>query len=79
MQSDWENAAKVVGASQVRRALNGGIARRICLARDADPSITGHLAELAEDLGVPVEWADSARALGKACGISVKAAAAAEI
>ena len=79
MQSDWENVAKVVGASQVRRALNSGIAKRICLARDADPGITRHLEELAEDLGVPVAWADSARALGKACGISVKAAAAAEI
>ena len=62
MQLDWENTARVVGASQVRRALNGGIAVRICLARDADPGITGRLAELAEEtpmgrIGTPEEVA----------------------
>ena len=77
MLSELENAAKVVGASQVRRALGTGAAKRIYLARNADPGITEPLEESAGAAGVPVVWADSMRALGKACGISVGASVAA--
>ena len=37
MLKELENAAKVVGVKQVRRALANGQARRVYLAQDADP------------------------------------------
>lgn len=77
MLSELERAPKVAGAKQVRRALADGSARRVYLAADADPGITGPLAEQARLLGVPVCRADSMKALGRSCGLCVGTAAAA--
>lgn len=73
-------AGKVlVGAKQVRRALARGEVRLVLLAEDADPSLTEPLRSLCIDTGVRVRAVASMRSLGEACGISVKAAAAALI
>lgn len=79
MLKELEHAAKVVGVKQVRRALADGRAKRVYLAKDADPQLTQPLAELARERGVAVSQADTMKALGRACGIAVGAAVAAEL
>lgn len=79
MLTQLEQAAKVVGVKQTRRALNDGRAKSVFLAHDADPALTEPLAELAEGKGIPVCWTERMRDLGKACGIAVGAAVAATV
>ena len=71
MLTKLEQAGKVVGVKQVRRALN--------LARNADPALTEPLAQQAQEQGVEVHWTDTMKALGHACGIAVGAAVAATL
>ena len=77
MLNELENASKVVGVKQVRRALTNGQAKRLYLAKDADPQLTRPLERLAAEKGVEAVWANAMKALGKACGIAVGAAVAA--
>ena len=79
MLTELEHAAKVAGVKQVRRALAVGGVKKLFLAADADPGITAPLEELAKAAGIPVERAESMKALGRACGIAVGAAVAAAI
>ncbi len=79
MLNQLEQANKVVGVKQVRRALNDGRAKTVFLARDADPAITGPLAALAAEKGLAVNWTERMRELGRACGIAVGAAVAAVV
>ena len=79
MLTQLENAGKVVGVKQTRRALNDGRAKTVFLAHDADPALTEPLAELAEKSGLPVCWTERMRELGRACGIAVGAAVAATV
>ena len=79
MPSELTNSAKVVGVKQVRRALNAGRAKRLYLARDADPQLTLALAEQAREQGVEAVWLGSMRELGRDCGIAVGAAVAATV
>ena len=79
MPNELTNSAKVVGVKQVRRTLNAGRAKRLYLARDADPQLTRPLAEQAGAQGVEAVWLDSMRELGRACGIAVGAAVAATV
>ena len=69
----------VVGAKQLRKALEKGNAMFVCLAENADPSITEPLEEKCKALNVPVNWVSSMTELGNACGIEVGAAAAAAV
>lgn len=46
MLEELKQKSKVVGVKQTRRAVSDGSARRIFLARDADPKVTEPLAEL---------------------------------
>ena len=77
MVSELSSVNKVVGAKQVRRALNDGRACKVFLACDADPRVVEPLARLAREGQVPVEHDVSMADLGAACGIAVKSAAAA--
>ena len=77
MLEELKQRSKVAGGKQVRRAVSGGSARRVFLARDAGPKITEPLEELCAQRGVPVEWVPSMKELGAACGIAVGSAAAA--
>jgi len=79
MLSELENEAKVVGVKQARRALANGQVKRLYLAKDADPQITGPLERQGHEQGVEVVWAESMKALGRACGIAVGSAVAAVI
>ena len=69
----------VVGAKQLRKALNSGRARRVFLAENADPAITEPLADLCVAAGTELTWVASMADLGRACGIDVGAAAAAAV
>lgn len=77
MLSELANESKVVGVKQVRRALAAGRAKRVYLAKDADPQLIHPLERQASEQGVETAWAESMKALGKACGIAVGTAAAA--
>lgn len=77
MMLELSNAKKVVGAKQVRRVLNDGLACKIFLAADADTRVTGPLTQLAAEKNVPVEVVTSMKELGIACGIAVGSAVAA--
>ena len=79
MLTQLENAGKVVGVKQTRRALNDGRAKTVFLAQDADPALTEPLAELAGSKGVSVIWTEHMKELGRACGIAVGAAVAATV
>jgi len=65
---------KVIGVKQSRRAIRDGLARQVFLAADADPALTGPLAEQCCREGIPVESGCSMRELGQAAGIQVGAA-----
>lgn len=69
----------VVGAKQLKKAILGGRARYVCLAKDADPAITGSLEELCKTNGIPYSYVRSMAELGRACHIEVGAAAAAAV
>ena len=70
-------SSKVVGAKQIRKALNAGTARRVFLARNADPALTEPLEALCRQKKVELVWIRTMKDLGSACGIEVGAAAAA--
>ena len=90
MQIDNQNAVSVpffipsgirtvVGARQIRKALNAGSANRVYLARNADPALTEPIEALCQRNGVECTWVRSMTELGRACGIEVGAAAAAAV
>ena len=76
MLHELNNANKVVGAKQAKRALDDGRARKLFLAADADPRVTEPLAALAAEKAVAVEEVPSMKELGAACGIAVGSAVA---
>ena len=67
---------KVVGIKQLRKSLKEGRILRAFAAENADPRLTDPLAEECERCGVELIWVPTMAELGKACGISVGAAAA---
>lgn len=77
MLSELTSPNKVVGAKQVKRALNDGRAKKVFLAGDADPRVTQPLAQQAVNQRVAVELVPTMKELGAACGIAVGSAVAA--
>ncbi len=69
----------VVGAKQLRKAMEKGIARQVFLAENADPAITEPIAAACQRNGISCVWVRSMLDLGHACGIDVGAAAAAAV
>ena len=69
----------VVGAKQLRKALQSGRASRVYLAKNADPALTEPLEALCKVNSVPCAWVPTMLDLGKYCGIEVGAAAAAVV
>ena len=70
---------RVVGAKQIRKALNTGKAQKVFLAKNADPALTEPLAAVCQQNRVECVWVRSMTELGNACGIEVGAAAAAVV
>ena len=79
LRAETAHCKMVVGAKQMRKALASGSARRVYLARNADPAITEPLAALCRENGVSCAWVKTMKDLGEAAGIEVGAAAAAAI
>ena len=69
----------VVGAKQLKKAVNAGRARYVFLAENADPAITEPIAEMCSQSNIQIAWVSSMAELGRACGIEVGAAAAAVV
>ena len=69
----------VVGAKQLRKAVQSGRARHVYLAGDADPAITEPIALMCEQYHIECAWVPNMLDLGLACGIEVGAAAAAAV
>lgn len=69
----------VVGAKQLRKALERGTAKFVCLAKNADPAITAPIEENCIRKGISVTWVCTMQELGALCGIEVGAAAAAAV
>ena len=69
----------VVGAKQLRKALERGHASRVYLAGNADPAITEPIEQMCRKYHIECAWVPSMLDLGKACGIEVGAAAAAAV
>lgn len=67
----------VTGMKQTIKALEGGKACHVFVARDADERISCHVLETCERCRVPVTMVDTMAELGKASNIKVKAATAA--
>ncbi|WP_041695514.1 ribosomal L7Ae/L30e/S12e/Gadd45 family protein [Alicyclobacillus acidocaldarius] len=69
---------KTVGTNQTLKALRQPSGRVVCVyvAKDAEPRVTEPVVQLASKLGVSIEWVDTMRQLGEACGIEVGAASA---
>ena len=79
LRAETAHCKMVGGAKQMRKALASGSARRVYLARNADPAITVPLAALCRENGVSCAWVKTMKDLGEAAGIEVGAAAAAAI
>ena len=77
--SELSRSQTVVGAKQLRKALQRGTAKKVVLARNADPAITEPIALMCQKYHIECAWVPSMLDLGKACGIEVGAAAAAAV
>ena len=75
--ADLRNTNFVVGAKQLKKAVQGGRAKCVFLAENADPAVTEPLEMLCIRNHIPITWVPSMADLGRACGIEVGAAAAA--
>lgn len=77
MLDELKTANKVVGIKQLRKAIAAGKVKKVFLAEDADPMLTGPVAEQCRAQKITVISVPTMRQLGAACDISVDAAAAA--
>lgn len=68
---------KIVGAKQVKRALDSSLVDIVYIADDADKKITKDIEELSISKQVQIIHVDTMETLGKACGIDINAAVAA--
>ena len=74
---DFGSKRIVVGAKQLRKALERSRAEYVFLAENADPAVTGPIEALCRESQVQITWVRTMADLGRACGIDVGAAAAA--
>ena len=77
MLSMLSGSNKVVGAKQVLRAIEAGGVSRVFIAQDADMFVTRPIFDACRAAGIEIIEVPSMKALGEACGVQVKAAAAA--
>ncbi|OUM99083.1 MAG: ribosomal protein L7Ae-like protein [Paenibacillaceae bacterium ZCTH02-B3] len=65
-----------VGTKQTIKTVEQGKAIEVFVARDADSRLVTRIVSLCKLHGVKVNYVDTMRQLGKACGIAVEAAMA---
>lgn len=76
MQNITNPEARIVGARQVLRAIATQSLSHVYIARDADPFVTRPVMDACEKNGVRFTEVETMVALGKTCGIDVKASVA---
>lgn len=76
---DLTGVKTVVGAKQLKKAVEAGRARYVYLAENADPAVIEPIALLCRTQEIQTVWVPSMAVLGRACGIEVGAAAAAVV
>ena len=76
MLGELNKSRKVVGIKQLRKSLKEGQVLCAFVAENADPRLTDPLMEECGRLGVRLIQVPTMAELGRACGISVGAAAA---
>lgn len=77
MLSELSHSHRVVGYRQTLKAIKKGKAVKVYLSVDIDPAIYDAVLKTAEENSIPVEKTVMSE-LGKACGINVPTAAAAQ-
>ena len=76
---DLTGVKTVVGAKQLKKAVEAGRARYVFLAENADPAVIEPIVLLCRSKEVQTAWVPSMAELGRACGIEVGAAVAAVV
>lgn len=77
--SEISAAKKVVGLNQTKKAVNGGRAKKVFAAKDADEQFLLQIKRLCESKSVPVDGDMTMEELGSACNIDVGCAVCAVI
>ncbi len=77
MISKLKTHNRVVGAKQVKRALNSSKVEIVFIAEDAEKKVTSEIEELCKSKHIEIVLVDTMKNLGKACGIGINAAVAA--
>lgn len=77
MLSKLNTNNKIVGAKQVKRALNSQDIEAVFIAKDAENKVTDEIKRICIDKHIQVIYVDNMKKLGDACGIDVNAATAA--
>lgn len=70
-----KSSSKAIGIKQSLKAVEGNNVKVVFIAKDADEKIVSSLKELCVKSNVQIEYADTMKQLGKACGIEVGASA----
>lgn len=70
-----KGGSKAIGIKQTLKAVEGNTAKAVFIARDADDKIVASLKELCLSKAVELEYVETMKQLGKACGIEVGASA----
>lgn len=68
---------RTVGAKQTLKAVEGGRASIVFLARDAEERVLAPIVRQAQQHGIEIVYVESMVQLGRICGIEVGAASAA--
>lgn len=76
MLDTLKSAKKAIGIKQSVKAVENNSVDTVFIAADADERVVAKLKELCEENSIDVVITESMKALGKACGIEVGAAAA---
>ena len=75
MLEELKSSNKAIGIKQTLKAVESNSAKVVFIAKDADEKIVGSLRELCLSNSVKLEYIDTMKQLGKACGIEVGASA----
>ena len=76
MLDELKTAKKIVGYKQSIKAVEAGIVKKAFVAKDADAKVTDQFEYFCKEHAVSIEYVESMKDLGKACGIDVGASVA---
>lgn len=74
MLDNIKNSKRTVGLKQSIKVIENGSAHIVYIAQDTDERIMSNVKDLCAKHDVSIIYAESMKALGKACGIDVDAA-----